>query len=600
MARFSRLHLSKNAINIFLIVFTLSVAIRTKETAFCTALFVPPKNKPARRISDPPQPQVGADVIGADVDEANTLKQGGSNSNKRRPSGPSPRPRAISFSSPLLEAGYPPTVRDAESGVLHVKPLLLYLPGFDGTLVAPFLQLPELSTMFDVRGLAMEMSDRSTFDELRQDVIAYLERESLIVNDDAVEEGEGDYTDISEKKESNRPPHNDNDNNNEKANPGQNRIMDALNWAAAAAFPGTTNSAVNAPSKDDEGKAEAALSKNKAPRRRPIYLIGESFGGVLASSVTLAINSNNQAQALNTNKETNNNNSNSNAPPMTIQGLTLINPATCYPRSKLAAEGPGCLASNNVPVPLVLYPLALLVKLVPLLGDDYMFPQLLLMLSSKALPSVIDTPEREAYMGRTAFSLPFKLKFMPQDTLKWRLEEWLQEGCEQLDTSRLKSLGASTSAAAPPSGILIVCGERDKTLPSLAEAERLMSLWQSSQSSSSSNSNGSQGGEVFVVEGAGHASTCGSRVDLAAIMRDRFPELRRTNKSKPNTINGDRDNNEHCDDRIQMKEEARNGVGEYFGMTARYDGKDIGLMPTKYWSKELYRPWKGKAEAGKQ
>ena len=48
----------------------------------------------------------------------------------------------LSFSSPLLESGYVPTVREYSLGILKYKPLLLYLPGLDGSLVAPFLQFP--------------------------------------------------------------------------------------------------------------------------------------------------------------------------------------------------------------------------------------------------------------------------------------------------------------------------------------------------------------------------------------------------------------------------------------------------------------------------
>lgn len=52
------------------------------------------------------------------------------------------RPSTLSFSSPLLESGYVPAVREYSLGILKYKPLLLYIPGFDGTCVAPFLQFP--------------------------------------------------------------------------------------------------------------------------------------------------------------------------------------------------------------------------------------------------------------------------------------------------------------------------------------------------------------------------------------------------------------------------------------------------------------------------
>lgn len=46
---------------------------------------------------------------------------------------PTVRPRNVRFVSPLLEYGYPPAVVEYENKTLAQKPLLLYLPGFDGT-----------------------------------------------------------------------------------------------------------------------------------------------------------------------------------------------------------------------------------------------------------------------------------------------------------------------------------------------------------------------------------------------------------------------------------------------------------------------------------
>ena len=112
---------------------------------------------------------------------------------------------------------------------------------------------------------------------------------------------------------------------------------------------------------------------------------------------------------------------------------------------------------------------------------------------------------------------------------------------------------------------LIVAGELDLCLPSIGEAERLSSLFSNSH--------------VHVVEGAGHASTCGSRVDLAALMRKRFPELKEGRKA--------------------MKPLAASGKGVDLGMEPRYDGRDdIGLSPFKYWSGANYR--KNKKATNKQ
>jgi hypothetical protein len=59
--------------------------------------------------------------------------------------------RDVRFISPLLEYGYLPAVEEHENNTLSQKPLLLCLPGFDGTFLSPFLQFPELHTIFDVR-----------------------------------------------------------------------------------------------------------------------------------------------------------------------------------------------------------------------------------------------------------------------------------------------------------------------------------------------------------------------------------------------------------------------------------------------------------------
>jgi hypothetical protein len=347
----------------------------------------------------------------------------------------------VKFQAPLLDYGYVPTVQEFQDARLCKKPILLYLPGFDGTYICPFIQFPELGTEFDVWCMTVGMDDRSTFEELRDNVLEFL----------------GNV--------------------------------------------------------DDE---------------RPVYIAGESFGGILASEVTMILLS-----------SENNNDS--------LKGLILINPATNYDRSVLQERG-----QPVAKLPSLLYPFWLM-NLLPLFTDEFSFSQLLLILSAKALPSVIDTPAREAYMGRVAFSLPTKLEYMPQETFEWRLNEWLATGCEQMKTTLAELSEVS------PLRTLIVAAEKDFTLPSLEEAERLSNLLP--------NSN------VHVVKGAGHASTCGSRVDMAAVIRSQFPELQGAANDK----------------RTTMKKEATDGEGPYFGMTERYDGADVGLNPIQYWSGENYR-----------
>lgn len=158
-------------------------------------------------------------------------------------------------------------------------------------------------------------------------------------------------------------------------------------------------------------------------------------------------------------------------------------------------------------------------------------------------------------MGRSAFSLPTKLKFMPQSTLKWRLEEWLTEGCKAV-RSKLNTNEVQDSIKNTP--ILIVVGEKDETLPSVEESKRLKSILAHEAEV-----------HIHIVKGAGHACTSGSRVDLTALMRKTFGLSSSTG-------------------RTAMKEAAQND-GVDLGLEPRYDGASIGLSPTKYWSKGLFQ-----------
>lgn len=291
---------------------------------------------------------------------------------------------------------------------------------------------------------------------------------------------------------------------------------------------------------------------------RPVYIMGDSFGGTLALEVALELSMRSKYSSPRN---------------VNLQGLVLINPATSYNRSNLAKEAPSVSK-----LPPFLYPFALLIKLVPLFTDAYALPQLLLMLQSKALPSIIDDAQREAYMGRQAFSLPQKLKFMPRETLQWRLEKWLTVGCNSI--RRKETLISEILTDLPT---LIVAGELDNALPSVSEANRLSNILRDVV--------------VHVVKGAGHANTSGSRVDLTAVMRARFPQLLqedgRTQSLSSFQFREDNEINIR-DKRIEMKKRAAAGRGIYFGMEPRYDGADFGLSPLKYWSPENFQEWNNK------
>lgn len=378
------------------------------------------------------------------------------------------RVRDARFCSPLLEEGYPPVVEEYETGAVMQKPLLVFLPGFDGTFMTLFLQLPELSTSFDVRCLLISMKDRSTYEELKLFVIDYI----------------------------------------------SNEVQQSAAWQ---------------PPREPVNKFFPNIILNKPkPESRPVYIVGESFGGILAADVALALLENEQLRD-------------------SMKGMTLINAATCYDRSKLASMGP-----SVTKLPPLIYPFGL-IRLLPLFTDEYSVQSLLLMFQAKELPSVIDTEQREAYMGRMALSIPQKLQYMSQDTLQWRLSEWLEAGCAAMEP-RLERFGTQKSFRT-----LIVAGEKDLCLPSIGEAERLSSVFTNPH--------------VHVVEDAGHASTCGNRVDLTAILRKRFPEIK---------------------GRTTMKPVAAEGKGPHLGMEPRYDAPNsgMGLSPLMYWSRDNYRRMK--------
>ena len=449
------------------------------------------------------------------------------------------RSHKVDFVSPLLDYGYPPAVRDLKIRQNYNqidgndKPILLYLPGFDGTYICPFIQFPELGTEFEVWCMTIGMEDRSTYDELKNIVLDFVKNdltkdEEKVISDSSSEDTKK-KEEISQKK--------------------------------------------SAPA-DSSGLLEKFFggnAKKVAPKknRRPIYIAGESFGGILASDVSLTLLTE-QTKRINID-----------APIVDLQGLVLINPATCYDRSQLATAGPPVAKT-----PFPFYLLALFSKLVPLFTDEFSVQQLLLILQAKALPSVIDNPRREAYMGRVALSLPTKLEFMPPSTLDWRLNEWLQMGCA--------ALSDLSFAGFPNFRSLIVVGEKDKTLPSIDEAERLANKVTNPTKT-----------KIHVVDGAGHASTCGSRLDLTAVIRNSFPELQKTRggtrwRKGKKSNEGDDDSDLAYEStqakRTSMKPEAQEGYGPNFGMEERYDKADIGLNPLLYWSKSNFQYVQGETQ----
>lgn len=342
---------------------------------------------------------------------------------------PSSQQQRLRFVSPLTEDRYRSVARSNSIEALPsnsteaLLPHLLFLPGFDGSLISPFIQFPELSTSFNVWGLEIGMDDRSSFEDLVATIVTFV---------------------------------------------------------------------------------------SECPSG--VYLVGESNGGLLAAEAALRLESSGDGPLL---------------------GVCLINPATSYLRSSFGAKAPAVAKLQGL-----LYLLGL-ASLLPLFLDKYQLPQLIKIVTGGYLPSVIDSPEREAYMGRVAMTLGKRLPTMPQATLAWRLDAWLATGNRAVTDERLASLRTRC---------LVVCGDADLALPSSDEAARLAALIPDC--------------EVFLVQGAGHSSTCGSRCDLAALLRNRFAELQRPGL------------------RTAMKPEAAERTGAaVFGMEAR---KHPAVSPLDY------------------
>ena len=102
--------------------------------------------------------------------------------------GPSTK-SVFQITRPLIPDGY--VDDDDEVAAPTKKPTLLYLPGFDGTLVAPFLQFPELSTSFDVLGLSVGVDDRSTFDDLASAMCDFIRQQQQQQEDEDADSGSG-------------------------------------------------------------------------------------------------------------------------------------------------------------------------------------------------------------------------------------------------------------------------------------------------------------------------------------------------------------------------------------------------------------------------
>ena len=84
-----------------------------------------------------------------------------------------------------------------------------------------------------------------------------------------------------------------------------------------------------------------------------------------------------------------------------VRGLVLVNPATSYERSALARFGPICAALQG-PLLYPLYLLSLVGFAALVLTPAYQAPAFISMLAATKVPTLLNNPYREAWLGRVA------------------------------------------------------------------------------------------------------------------------------------------------------------------------------------------------------
>lgn len=86
-------------------------------------------------------------------------------------------PRCVSFVNPLEVDGFAEPGGWGDHAANSSLPMLVFLPGMDGSLCTPFMQYPELATRFELSCMrhVEGLSSRVTFDKLTADVVAHVE-----------------------------------------------------------------------------------------------------------------------------------------------------------------------------------------------------------------------------------------------------------------------------------------------------------------------------------------------------------------------------------------------------------------------------------------
>eukprot|EP00536_Pseudo-nitzschia_multiseries_P007029 jgi/Psemu1/255877/estExt_Genewise1Plus.C_1570017 len=198
---------------------------------------------------------------------------------------------------------------------------------------------------------------------------------------------------------------------------------------------------------------------------RPVYLIGESFGGMLTSAVALQVLKRAEARG-----DTN-----------PIKGIVLVNPATSFDASVWDVVAPVLTTLGKLTQPQE-----------PTRVGPFRLPSLYSVVGGVTLSAVI--PSRQQYQRILdtfinmesirdgsritetiqGFLEMFEItsEFLPPDLLEHRIKNWLMVGSSVLVESRLRDLDVPA---------LVIAGSEDNLLQSKEEAKRLTNLLPRSQ-----------------------------------------------------------------------------------------------------------------------
>ncbi len=197
---------------------------------------------------------------------------------------------------------------------------------------------------------------------------------------------------------------------------------------------------------------------------RPVYVIGESFGGMLAPAVCLQFL---QQSGIDEDGEERKS---------PIKGMVLVNPATSFERSSWDIIAPilttfGKLTQQPEPTQIGPFKLPSLYSVVGGLTLSAVIP------SQKQYQKILDTFMNIESIGDPSqitetiqgFLEMFDItsEFLPPDLLEHRIKNWLLVGSSVLVESRLKQLEIPS---------LVICGEQDNLLNSKDEAKRLTKI----------------------------------------------------------------------------------------------------------------------------